>query len=238
MHTPKPALFGLALIGAALLGWMIHTATAESADSHWSAEVASSRAASATMPGGERTGLAPESLHLKVFIVESESTLAREPFDAQPSGRNPSTDVAARAGPPDRQIEHLAPRTMGERRASDDPVSTSTNPSRTSQGEGPYIIANGDHIVIASDGSIVSVGDNTVVKGNTGDAVASGTIAIDVDQSELTSGDSTLRAAIPAALRGPGAWTTSATRTVDRVRGVAADRHRTRLNRSRSRAGN
>ena len=105
---------------------------------------------------------------------------------------------------------------MGERRTSDgqDPVSTSTNPSRTSQGEGPYIIANGDHIVIASNGSIVSVGDNTVVKGNTGDAVASGTIAIDVDHSELASGDSTLRAAIPAALRGPGA-TNSPTRTVD-----------------------
>src|SRR4051812_2381077 len=39
---------------------------------------------------------------------------------------------------------------------------------------GVSITANGDNIVIATDGSIVSVGDNTTVTGNTGDANNSG----------------------------------------------------------------
>ena len=55
---------------------------------------------------------------------------------------------------------------------------------------GMSIIANGDRIVIASNGSIVAAGDNPVVRGNTGDAAASGTIAVDPVDSEVTSGSS------------------------------------------------
>ncbi len=52
------------------------------------------------------------------------------------------------------------------------------------------MIAIGDHIVIANNGSIISVGDNTVVKANTGDAAASGVIALEVVDSVVTSGSS------------------------------------------------
>jgi hypothetical protein len=57
---------------------------------------------------------------------------------------------------------------------------------------GLSIIANGDHIVIANNGSIVSVGDNTVLTANTGDAGASGVIALDVVDSAVTSGTSSV----------------------------------------------
>jgi hypothetical protein len=52
------------------------------------------------------------------------------------------------------------------------------------------VTATGDHIVIASDGSIVSVGDNTVVKGNTGNAGSSGAISVDVNGSTIDTGSS------------------------------------------------
>jgi hypothetical protein len=52
------------------------------------------------------------------------------------------------------------------------------------------VIANGDNIVIASNGSIVAVGDNAVLRGNTGDATGSGTIAVDAIDSEISSGNS------------------------------------------------
>jgi hypothetical protein len=58
--------------------------------------------------------------------------------------------------------------------------------------DGLSVIANGDDIVIANNGSIVSVGDDTVVKANTGDAGASGVIALDVVDSTLSSGSSSV----------------------------------------------
>jgi hypothetical protein len=57
---------------------------------------------------------------------------------------------------------------------------------------GLSIIANGNQIVIANNGSIVSVGDNTVLTANTGDAGASGVIALDVVDSAVTSGTSSV----------------------------------------------
>ncbi len=87
------------------------------------------------------------------------------------------------------------------------PTSTSTDIQAPAQVQGMSIIANGDHIVIASDGAIVSVGDNTLVKGNTGDAGASGVIAMDVYDSALTSGDSSHTATTTGSAGGPGGWT-------------------------------
>jgi hypothetical protein len=53
------------------------------------------------------------------------------------------------------------------------------------------VTANGHDIVIATNGAIVSVGDNTMVHGNTGNAATSGSIAVDVSDSSVTSGNST-----------------------------------------------
>ena len=87
------------------------------------------------------------------------------------------------------------------------PTPTSTDIQAPAQVQGMSIIANGDHIVIASDGAIVSVGDNTLVRGNTGDAGASGVIAMDVFDSSLTSGDSSHTATTTGSAGGPGGWT-------------------------------
>jgi hypothetical protein len=65
------------------------------------------------------------------------------------------------------------------------------------------IIANGTHIVIANNGSIVSVGDNTVVTANTGDAGASGVIALDVNDSAVTSGTSDVSGGVAGASQPP-----------------------------------
>ena len=78
---------------------------------------------------------------------------------------------------------------------------------------GTAIVANGNHIVIASDGAIVTVGDNPDVRANTGDAAASGAIAIDSQDSTLSTGDSEQVMAVPSPPQSTpqsGASTTSA----------------------------
>jgi hypothetical protein len=52
------------------------------------------------------------------------------------------------------------------------------------------IMAAGNNIVIASDGAIVTVGDNPDVRANTGDAAASGAIAVESSGSAIRTGDS------------------------------------------------
>jgi hypothetical protein len=52
------------------------------------------------------------------------------------------------------------------------------------------VSAIGDHIVIAYDDSIVYIGDDGRLTANTGDASSSGTVALDVAGSSLTSGTS------------------------------------------------
>jgi hypothetical protein len=71
-------------------------------------------------------------------------------------------------------------------------VSGTADLQSTAAANGLSIIANGNQIVIANNGSIVSVGDNTVLTANTGDAGASGVIALDVVDSAVTSGTSTV----------------------------------------------
>ena len=71
------------------------------------------------------------------------------------------------------------------------------------QVDGLSVIANGNDIVIATDGAIISVGDNTVVHGNTGDATASGTIGIDVIGSDLASGNSGMPVPTPTTTSSP-----------------------------------
>ena len=60
------------------------------------------------------------------------------------------------------------------------------------QVDGLSVVANGDRIVIANDGSIVLVGDNGELRGNTGNAGSSGEIAVDVHDSQLSTGSSGL----------------------------------------------
>lgn len=186
MHVPKQVLFGVALIAAAFLGWMVHASIGEASATRLSAPAASGPTVSPGQP-----------VHVTIVMNDSVSNPARQ--------QSPEFARAQSAAP---ERKFVAPTSTGERRESEAaPAWTPTNLSGPRQVQGLSIIANGDHIVIAEDGSIVSVGDNTVVRGNTGDAGASGSIAMDVDHSVLTSGDSGLSASIPATQR-PGTWTT------------------------------
>ena len=71
------------------------------------------------------------------------------------------------------------------------------------------IVATGNNIVIGVDGAIVTVGDNPNVRANTGDASASGAIAIDPYQSTLSTGASGQLNGTTSALYGSNASTTS-----------------------------
>ena len=115
---------------------------------------------------------------------------ARRRRRARPRCRHDRTDVVS-PGP-------SAPRPDDPSRAAPeagtpDVVDSHADPDAavgSDQVDGISVIANGDGVVIANDGAIISVGDNTVVHGNTGDATSSGTIGIDVNDSDLTTGNS------------------------------------------------
>jgi len=74
--------------------------------------------------------------------------------------------------------------------------------------EGFSVFASGNDIVIANNGSIVSVGDNTVLTANTGDAGASGVIALGVVDSAVTSGSSGLSGWAGGSSPPPPGWPT------------------------------
>jgi hypothetical protein len=77
--------------------------------------------------------------------------------------------------------------------------------STQAQIEGVTVSAVGDHIIIAYDDSIVFVGDDGELTANTGDASSSGTVALDVSGSELTSGDSSVSPGAAATQRSAAA---------------------------------
>ncbi len=115
----------------------------------------------------------------------------------------PPSSMRRAAGAPRKEVDAAAP-SMG----APPPPSPEAEPSSGSAGPatevvralgssplevfagGTAIVANGNNIVIASDGAIVTVGDNPDVRANTGDAAASGAIAIDSQDSTLSTGDS------------------------------------------------
>ncbi len=105
-----------------------------------------------------------------------------------------SGDVASAISAPTLSIVMNQPRVSGVTHGAGDASGTPTasGPVELSgvDVDGFAIIANGNHIVIANNGAVVSVGDNTVLTANTGDAGASGVIALDVDGSAVTSGTS------------------------------------------------
>ena len=127
----------------------------------------------------------PPQVHITIVTPDAGSgdgpaTAATEPIVvSQGPSSAPWTDVpnsaAAEAGTPGVVDSHTAAPTAAV---------------GSVQVDGLSVIANGNDIVIATDGAIISVGDNTVVHGNTGDATASGTIGIDVTDSDVASGNS------------------------------------------------
>ena len=245
MHVPKSVLLGLTLVGAAFLGWIIHTSIGEmgGTQASASAERVSGPTVSAKALGAKRPGRAQQPLHITIVIddsgVRADATQGAAMASSSPGlkgdvvltsmGRRRTSNAGAPSsastqwlvGPASsgRQVADVVPMSMGDWRTANAagmnngsadvaPMSMGdwrtanaagmNNGSVNARVQGPAIIANGNHIVIATSGSIVSVGDNTVVKGNTGNAAASGVIAIDVANSALTSGHSSVAAPLPA----------------------------------------
>jgi hypothetical protein len=178
VHIPKPVLFALALLGAAFVGWMIHTSTGTSAGAAAAVPLASEATAS------REAALPP--IHVTVVMPDPESS---------PGTGTPG--IPRRAGSTAQPTRRLAPTSSrAQHVAAPQPMATAQSTASPVYLGGPggipglSIFANGNDIVVAAQGSIVSVGDNTVVHGNTGDAASSGTITLDVADSTVTSGSS------------------------------------------------
>lgn len=148
-----------------------------------------------------------------ITIVTSDETVPPPTASvAEPARPTPTVVPAARPRPLHRPAPPPAP-APASRRASTRPT-VAPSPPRADHvpSEAPQrerevadivagdgtIIATGNDIVIASDGAIVTVGDHPVVRANTGDATASGAIAVDADESTLGTGNSEVQARIPA----------------------------------------
>jgi len=180
MLVPRSMMLGLGIPAALVAGWALHAAADQA---------------------------------LRPTAIAATSPTRTLSSDLDPAGTQPPIDVTVviAAPLPDGQPVRVVtvPTAQGARPTASPSAPTVSGiglglaSSRTSNATAPLpashlaqtvfglsVIANGDHIVIATDGSIVSVGDNTVVHGNTGDATNSGTIAIDVTDSTVTSGDS------------------------------------------------
>jgi hypothetical protein len=217
VHVPKSVLLGLTLMAAAFVGWMISSSIGDMGRSQASADRAAGQTASATTPGTGHSARAKQPIHVTVVIDDSgvRAVSGEAPASASSSARQVGvvaptsmdrriTDVAPTSTA--RRIGELVPTPMGEWATSK--AADTNNGWVNAQVQGPAIIANGNHIVIATSGAIVSVGDNTVLKGNTGDAAASGVIAIDVANSALTSGNSSVATPLPAGSAGTDSMTT------------------------------
>jgi hypothetical protein len=233
VRMPKSVLLGLTLVAAAFLAWMVRSSVGEMGGAQTSADPVSGQTAPAGPPSAQHAGRANRPIHITVVIDDSgvravateegaapASSSARRSDDvallssgqrrtfAAGSPSSISTPWSAAAASSGRQVVDVAPTSTGAWRTSN--AVDMNNGTVNAQVQGPAIIANGDHIVIATSGSIVSVGDNTVVKGNTGNAGASGVIAIDVANSALTSGNSSVAAPLPTgSATTPTDWTTT-----------------------------
>jgi hypothetical protein len=191
MHISKPVLLGAGLLGAVFVGWMLHMTAA----------VASAGAPSASTPRTGQYAAAPAASEpppppVYVTIVAPDRNT--------PVGQRATTEGVVVSRTPAHQQDALSTETMREVVPHDvagKPAPGLAVNAAPLQVDGLSVIANGNDIVIASNGAIVSVGDNTVVHGNTGDASASGTIGLDVASSNMTSGDS--RVEVPATLATP-----------------------------------
>jgi hypothetical protein len=179
VHVPKAVLLSFTILLALFIGWTVRSMTAEAATP--TVPVAATSAApidfvrSAEAETRSTDQSAPQPIVVVVTNNGGAPEIAPQPRVLTTTATRGMTDVALAALPSQLRDLQTQPHV---------PALTPTVVN------GVSVVADGDHIVIAMGGSIVSVGDNTVVHGNTGDATDSGTISIDVTDSTITSGDS------------------------------------------------
>lgn len=187
MHIPKPALFIMALFSAAFVGWMLHSSAGASTTPRIATQAASTQSAQ-------------QPVHVTLVLPDSIGGTPR-------AGASRLSRAAGSTAPPAEQLASPSSRVQAGS-AAPDQTAGPIYINGPASAPGLSVIANGNHIVVAAQGSIVSVGDNTVVKGNTGDASSSGSIAIDVADSSLSTGESSVAPQWPAGTRRPAGGTT------------------------------
>jgi hypothetical protein len=194
VYIPKWANLALQLLGAAVLGWLLHMSvgneSAHSAPENAAATDGGILPRTAPTPSVPTDAdAAPEPTPIYLTVVMPDGTTVGGDGSAAQSQPVPvptSWRPARGAPPPEPVPSHT----------EDGPTEINA-PGPVS---GMSIIANGDGIIIATNGSIIAAGDNPNVRGNTGDAGSSGTIAVDAVESQISSGDSQVsRGAAPGA---------------------------------------
>jgi hypothetical protein len=209
MHIPKPVLLGLGILAAVFFGWMLggSSATATPAAPRVAVPVSMQYPASSPAPAEQ------PSVYVTV-VTPGTAAPAVPSSDTMLPPR--LTEVVSTPSPSAPIWNEFTLTALADAAEPDVVDADPTGIEGPDQVNGISIIANGDGVVIANDGAIISVGDNTVVHGNTGDANSSGTIGIDVNDSELTSGDSSVAPTTdPAATDAPATTTTTAPAPTD-----------------------
>jgi hypothetical protein len=179
VYVPRWIVLGMLIAVASVTGWLVRELTTDCA-------ATPSAAAAAPAAQGQ-----PVQLTVQVASPNGETATAGSVGRSTRTVRTTSGGTLYRAGSA-QPTTRLVPYPVGFAQ----PIIIRDQPGRdiapaAAGAGGSSVIANGDHIVIASDGSIVSVGDNTVVKGNTGNAGSSGAISVDVNDSTIETGGST-----------------------------------------------
>jgi hypothetical protein len=207
MYLSKSALAFLLLAGAGLFGWFAQGLLGQSDASHSVALVApaagSVGGAAPAGDGSPPTGtgpadqgplameqsqtVAPDASNMNVTIVNSATETRTSnatqitPVSAPSTGRGTNA-VVVRSGTPAPSGVRVV--------AIPVPVGPAVAPGTAAAPAPPRVSINGNHIVIASDGSVVFVGDDGKLNANTGPTSASGTVAIDTAGSQVQSGSS------------------------------------------------
>lgn len=119
-------------------------------------------------------------------------------------GADPGTRSTSQAITVDRSQPASVPQQFTTVNVQSAPVTNTTSTSNTTV-QDFRVSVDGDNVVVAQDGSIVQVGDNGNLNGNTGDASQGGSIGVDVQDSILATGGSD-----PATYGQPSASDTSA----------------------------
>ncbi len=180
MYVPRWIVLGMLIAVASVTGWLLRELTTDCV-----AATPTAAAEVAPVPQAQ-----PVQLTVQVASPNGETASTGSAVRSATAAGTTSPGALYRtsfAQPTTRLVPY--PAGFGQPIIIRDERSRDTAPATAGPG-GSSVIANGDHIVIASDGSIVSVGDNTVVKDNTGNAGSSGAISVDVNDSTIQTGGS------------------------------------------------
>jgi hypothetical protein len=215
VHLTKRVIFGASVLGAILIGWAVHMLRDASNDVEWSSALPLAATVEMNGPAGAPatpfvTTPREAPTTTSPSTITSPSTAPGTPPIVITVGPKASTDRSSSSQTP---ASHVAQPTrtkaqtpMGIRRPTQPGGTNQSNPPRnswapqtggtanttttTTNTTNTTIIASGDNIVIATDGSIVTVGDNPVVRANTGNATSSSVIAVDTQDTTMSTGDS------------------------------------------------